>query len=177
MTRFDEALASFDQAIAVKPDFALAFSNRIFCLDFTSDTGFEKQQAARKEWWDQIGSKIAGAQPLRHDNIRDPARRLVLGYVSSDFRHHSAATIFKPVLRNHDKSKFEVICYSCSIAEDDATAEFKRIADTWHQASHWPDERLAGQIQKDKVDILVDLSGHSAGNRLAVFAASPLRSR
>ena len=101
------------------------------------------------------------------------ARRLVLGYVSSDFHQHSAATAFKPVLRHHDKTRFEVICYACSLKEDEFTQEFRSLADVWRDAAQWSDDRLAEQIQADQVDILVDLSGHSAGHRLGVFARKP----
>ncbi len=166
-------IAFYDKALAIRPDFADAISNRIFALDFVAEAGFAEHQAARRQWWRQVGSKIAAGSHPRHGNDRDPARRLVLGYVSSDFNRHSAATAFKPVLEHHEKSRFRVICYSCSIAEDEITLEFRRIADIWHDAAQWPDDRLAAQIQADKIDILIDLSGHSSGHRLQVFARKP----
>ena len=154
------------------PNFAAGISNKIFHLDFAA-IGFEKQQDARKDWWCHIGSKIAAGSNLQHRNGCDPGRRIVLGYVSSDFRQHSAAAAVKPILRHHDKARFQVICYSCSIAEDEVTADFQRLAHTWRNVSQFSDDRLAEQIRDDKVDILIDLSGHSAGNRLGVFARKP----
>jgi predicted O-linked N-acetylglucosamine transferase (SPINDLY family) len=97
----------------------------------------------------------------------------VLGYVSADFRRHSAAATFRPVLQHHDKSQFEIVCYSCSVAQDERTEEFRRIADRWVDAAQLSDQMLAERILADKIDILVDLSGHSAGNRLATFARKP----
>src|SRR5262249_28276958 len=111
----DEAIACYDRALAIKPDFADGISNRIHALDFAADTDFEVQHDARRVWWEEIGAKIAVSSRPRHDNDRDPARRLIVGYVPSDFRHHSAAVAFGPVLRNHDKDRFEVVCYSCSL--------------------------------------------------------------
>lgn len=168
-----QELAFYDKALAIRPDFPEAISNRIFCLDFVPDIGFAEHQAARKAWWDQVGAKIAGAARLAHRNSLDAGRRIVLGYVSSDFNRHSAATAFKPVLAHHDKSRFAVICYACSMVEDEVTREFHALADTWRAAAQLPDEELAAQIQADHVDILIDLSGHSAGNRLGVFARRP----
>ena len=169
-----EAIASFDIALAIKPDFEMAISNKIFALDFAEDATFESQNDARRAWWTQIGAKVAARPPYRHARNRDPERRLVLGYVSSDFRDHSAGRAFKPVLRHHDRTLFETICYSCSARADDGGAEeFRQIADRWRNASQLSDERLAAQIREDGVDILIDLSGHTEGNRLGLFARKP----
>jgi predicted O-linked N-acetylglucosamine transferase (SPINDLY family) len=171
--RTEEAIACYDRALAIKPDFADAISNKIFTLDFATNVGIEEQQAARKYWWSQVGAKIAATSSFSHDNDRDPARRLVLGYVSADFRRHSAAAIFRPVLQNHDKTQFEIACYSCSVAQDERTEDFRRIADKWVDASQWSDRILADRVYADKIDILIDLSGHSAGHRLGAFARKP----
>jgi predicted O-linked N-acetylglucosamine transferase (SPINDLY family) len=138
-----------------------------------ADASVEQHQQARQVWWDQIGAKVASEAARSHDNSRDPDRPLVLGYVSADFNAHSAAFIFKPVLQYHDREQFEIVCYSCSSKADAATDEFQKIADRWHDASQWSDDRLAGQIRADGVDILIDLSGHTKGNRLGVFALKP----
>jgi predicted O-linked N-acetylglucosamine transferase (SPINDLY family) len=166
-------ITHYDKALAIQPDFADAISNRIFSLDFIADAAFAEHQAARREWWRQVGAKIAAASPSDHDNDLDSSRRLVIGYVSSDFNRHSAATAFKPVLAHHDRSRFHVICYSCSVVDDDLTQQFRLVAETWREAAQWSNERLAAQIRHDKNDILVDLSGHSAGHRLQVFARKP----
>ena len=167
------AISYYDKALAIKPDFATAVSNRIFALDFVAEADFEEHQKARRLWWTQIGSKIAAASKFAHGNSRDPTRRLVVGYVSADFYLHSAASAFKPVLEHHDKTRFQVVCYSCSPKEDAFTEGFRALADEWRDAAQWSDDRLAEQIQKDQIDILIDLSGHSAGHRLGVFARKP----
>jgi predicted O-linked N-acetylglucosamine transferase (SPINDLY family) len=169
----EAAVACFDRALAIKPDDEGALSNRIYTLDFSRDGDFARHQAARSEWWRQIGSKIAAERPLQHDNDRDPTRRLVLGYVSAEFKHRSAAFIFRPVLKNHDKKRFEVICYSGSTTEDAVTDSFRPLADRWRGVSQWSDDRLAECIRADQVDILIDLSGHGEGNRLRMFARKP----
>jgi predicted O-linked N-acetylglucosamine transferase (SPINDLY family) len=167
----EAAVSCFDRALVIKPDDEAALSNRIFSLDFVEASGFVQHQAARAEWWRQVGSKIA--PPLPCDNDRNPGRKLVVGYVSAEFKHRSAAYTYRPVLQNHDRSRFEIICYSVSTNEDSVTDSFRQTADRWRSASQWSDERLADCIRADKVDILIDLSGHGDGNRLRVFAAKP----
>jgi predicted O-linked N-acetylglucosamine transferase (SPINDLY family) len=171
--RIDEAIARFDDALAIKPDFAEAISLKIFVLDFAAGAGFVEQRDARNMWWEQVGSKIAAQPREPHHNVRDPQRRLVVGYVSGDFREHSAARAFKPVLQYADKALFETVCYSCSPVRDRMTEEFWRMAGRWRDVSQWSDDRLAEQIRQDGVDILVDLSGHTNGHRLSVFARKP----
>jgi predicted O-linked N-acetylglucosamine transferase (SPINDLY family) len=171
--RMEEAITCYDRVLAVKPNFPEVISNKIFALDLVPQTGFAEHQEARREWWRRVGANIAAQAPVRHANERDPARRIVLGYVSADFRHHSAATTFWPVLAHHDKTQFEVICYSCSAIRDSITEDFRRVADRWIDVVQVSDEELAARVRADKIDILIDLSGHSGGNRLGVFARKP----
>ncbi|MDT4741899.1 tetratricopeptide repeat protein [Bradyrhizobium sp. WYCCWR 12699] len=171
--RVDEALASFDRALDIQPDLQSAISNKIFTLDFAGDATVERHQQARQMWWERVGAKIALETPRPHDNNRDPDRRLVLGYVSSDFNAHSAALIFMPVIQHHDRAQFEIVCYACSSKVDATTSQFREIADRWHDASQWTEDRLADEIRADRIDILIDLSGHTRGNRLGVFARKP----
>jgi len=171
--RIKEAVASYDTALAIRPDLEPAISNRIFCLDFAENANFEALRDARRIWWERIGAPIAASAPRHHQNDRDPDRRLIIGYVSPDFRLHSAALAFKPVLRHRDKTQFEIVCYSCSTRKDSVTDEFRQMADRWRDASQWTEERLARQIREDAVDVLVDLAGYTEGNRLRTFARKP----
>jgi len=165
------AIQHFDRALEIKPDCEDAIKHKIFYLDFLPEADFTVQQATRKYWWDAIGSKFPrrklAARPL------DPLKRIIVGYVSSDFRTHSAAIGFLPVLQSHDKASFQINCYSCSNARDSMTAAFQSLADVWVDATGLSDDELADRIQADGVDILVDLSGHTAGTRLGVFARKP----
>jgi predicted O-linked N-acetylglucosamine transferase (SPINDLY family) len=165
------AIQHFDRALEIRPDCDEAITKKIFYLDFLPDADFAAQQATRRYWWDAIGSKIPrrklASRPL------GPQKRIVVGYVSSDFRTHSAAFAFLPVLRSHDKMNFQINCYSCSPSQDSLTAVFKSLADVWVDALGLSDDELADRIQADGVDILVDLSGYTTGNRLGVFARKP----
>ncbi len=165
------AIQHFDRALEIRPDYDEAITKKIFYLDFLPDADFAAQQATRRYWWDAIGSKFPrrklAPRPL------DPLKRIVVGYVSSDFRTHSAAFAFLPVLRSHDKANFQINCYSCSPARDSLTAVFQSLADVWVDALCLSDDELADRIQADGVDVLVDLSGYTSGNRLGVFARKP----
>ncbi len=165
------AIQHFDRALEIRPDYDEAITKKIFYLDFLPDADFAAQQATRRYWWDAIGSKFPrrklAPRPL------DPLKRIVVGYVSSDFRTHSAAFAFLPVLRSHDKANFQINCYSCSPARDSLTAVFQSLADVWVDALSLSDDELADRIQADGVDVLVDLSGYTSGNRLGVFARKP----
>ncbi len=172
LNRIDEALEALDKALAIRPDYEPGVSCQIFVLDF-ADAGFEKQQAARSAWWRDIGFPIHKRARIAHRNSRNPDRRIKLGYVSADFRRHSAARCFRPMLANHDKAKFEVICYSLTLQEDEVTKEFEQAADRWHRAAQLSDEELNSLILADQIDILIDLSGYTAGHRLEVFARKP----
>jgi predicted O-linked N-acetylglucosamine transferase (SPINDLY family) len=169
----EAAVCCFDRALAIRPDDEATLSGRIFALDYSEDADFAGHQAARSQWWRRIGAGIAAEPALQHDNDRDPNRRIVLGYVSAEFRHRSAAYSFRPVLQNHDRSRFEVICYSGSPTEDRVTRSFQDLADRWRSVQQWSDGQLEDCIRADKVDILIDLSGHTEGNRLRVFARKP----
>jgi predicted O-linked N-acetylglucosamine transferase (SPINDLY family) len=165
------AIEYFDRALAIKPDLDDAHNRKIFALDYLPGMDFERLQGARKSWWDAIGAKVPRRQ-LRERNL-DPDRRIVLGYVSSEFHSHSAAIALLPVLLHHDHAKFEIIGYSCIPAQDVVTAECRRAVDRWVDTWQLSDDKLADRIEADQVDILIDVSGHTAENRLPVFARKP----
>ncbi len=169
----DFAIDCLDQALLIDPEYETAINNRIFWLDFSTKADVACQQAARAEWWRAIGSKEP--RPAAHVRAGDRSldRKLVLGYVSAEFKRRSAAFTYRPVLENHDKTRFELVCYSNSPTSDDVTDAFRRVADRWHDSSQWSDDQLADCIRRDGIDILIDLSGHGDGNRLEVFARKP----
>jgi predicted O-linked N-acetylglucosamine transferase (SPINDLY family) len=165
------AIEHFDRALDIKPDYEDAITKKIFALDFLPDADFAMHQTARRAWWDRIGVRIPRLQLQRPPP--DPGKRIVVGYVSSDFRNHSAGLTFMPVLRHRDRHQFQLVCYSCSPLRDSVTEHCQSLADHWVHAWQLSDDELADRIHSDQVDILVDLSGHSAGNRLTVFARKP----
>ncbi len=169
--KIDEAVAACREAIRLRPDFAEAASNLAFSLNLVSDISVGEVFEAHREWDARHGRRTPGFDA--HANDRSATRRLKVGYVSPDFRQHSVAHFLEPLLRNHDRNDVEVFCYAAVSAPDAATARFKGLADRWTTTVGMSDDALAGRIQADGIDILVDLAGHTAGNRLPVFARKP----
>jgi predicted O-linked N-acetylglucosamine transferase (SPINDLY family) len=116
----------------------------------------------------------ADAVPRRHPQVeRVAGRRLRVGYVGGDFRTHATANFLEPLLAHHDRSAFEVICYSNSTTEDAVTARMKGFTDGWNSIAGLGDDTVADLIEADRIDLLVDLAGHTAAERLGVFARRP----
>ncbi len=170
--RLDEGMTLYRRALEIRPGYADAGSNLIFALDFHPDVTNEEMFAERKRW------NETNAAPLRcerrdHTNDPNPERCLRIGYVSADFRRHSAAFVFGPAVLNHDKAAVETFFYFNSPECDHLTKRFMEAADHWRPINGMADGAVADLVRDDAIDILVDLSGHSSGNRLLVFARKP----
>lgn len=167
-----EAVKEFLKAHALKPDYADPHSSLIFFLDMTVGATIFDLQAERKKWGEIHAAPLIVKQRA-HANDSDSERRLRVGYVSADFRNHSATRVFGAMLIKFDPSRFDVFAYSNTKNEDDLTQFFQKSVTGWRNILGLSDDAAADLIRKDKIDILVDLSGHSAGNRLLVFARKP----
>jgi len=170
--RHQEAIDSWDRALAVVPEDAIIHSGKIVVMEYVAGDGFLEHQQERRRYFEAHASRFA-SQATTATRDRDPSRRLVLGYVSADFKNHATASIFLPILQRHSKADFQVNCYSGVLSEDDWTLRCKECADVWRQTTSLSDEALDAQIREDGVDILIDLSGHTVGNRMLVFARKP----
>ncbi|MBM3522133.1 MAG: hypothetical protein FJX57_04185, partial [Alphaproteobacteria bacterium] len=135
-------------------------------LYVVAEASGQRRLAAR--WAAALGPMADAPRP------HDPGpRRLRVGYVSGDFRSHAVANFILPVLKAHDRRRFEIIGYSHGDRPDEVTARCRQACDTWCEAATLDDEALAARIRDDRVDVLVDLMGHSGGSRLALFHRRP----
>ncbi len=107
------------------------------------------------------------------DNDRDPDRRLRIGYLSPDFRVHSVASFIEPILTYHNRNQVEVIAFHVSTRKDHLTERFRTLADTFHSLGGATDDDVVAKIREEKIDILVDLAGHTGENRTMVLARRP----
>ncbi|SRR5579875_291882 len=131
--------------------------------------------AAHKAWGDAQISRQR-TPPMAFKNNRDPERRLRIGYVSPDLRVHSVSSFFEPLLRAHRREEFDVICYSGVrlLAEDETTARLKALASLWRAIPpSVDDETFRRQVRSDRIDILIDLAGHTRDSRISGFAVKP----
>jgi len=170
--QLNAAAACYRRALAIKPDYTEAHSNLIFMLDLAAWVDLATLQQERR-LWDSIHAAPLAVFQRAHANRPDPARRLRIGYVSADFRAHSAAAAFGAMLLQFDPAAFDVVAYSNNATEDALTHLFQQRVTLWRKVVGRNDEAVAELIRQDEIDILVDLSGHSAGNRLLVFARKP----
>lgn len=167
-----EAVSCFRKALELKPDSAATFSDLLYTLNYLPRDNPEELFAEHL----QFGRKFCDpllklARP--HSNAPDPQRKLRVGYVSGDLREHPVVNFIEPVFVNRSREAFEVFCYANHRVEDAVSERLKTGVDRWRNISALSDEETAGLIRKDGIDILVDLSGHTALNRLLVFARKP----
>jgi len=170
--RIEDSVPFLRKAVELDPAHRSAHTNLIWAAEHSSSSTLEEQQSLRRLWCERHAKEWL-ANPGRHANTREPDRRLRVGYVSADFRAHSAALAFGPLIFHHDAAEFELFCYSSSAAHDHVSDALKNASEHWHSAAGVSDETLAARIREDGIDILVDLSGYSKGQRQLVFARKP----
>ncbi|MCM0021042.1 MAG: tetratricopeptide repeat protein [Tagaea sp.] len=167
----DHAGARMGYAIALsaEPGRADVESNRLFAANYDPDATAEQIKALYAAW----GARQT--QPaLPHANDRAPDRRLRVGFVSADFRVHSVRHFLWPLIANFPAEEAELVAYANFAGDGDAwTARYRARFDLWRSCAHLNDEALDGTIRADAIDVLVDLSGHTQGNRLGAFARKP----
>jgi predicted O-linked N-acetylglucosamine transferase (SPINDLY family) len=167
-SKIGEALECFAAARKLAPERFDLESAELFTLncseDISSDALFARHRA--------FGERLEKAIPRRFQfrNVKDPERRLRIGYLSGDFWRHPVALFTLPVIERHTE---EVFCYSTGVIADEVTQALKEAADVFRDVRSMSDDELADSIHRDGVDILVDLSGHSGVFRLGVLAQQP----
>ncbi|MGA3065702.1 MAG: tetratricopeptide repeat protein [Tepidisphaeraceae bacterium] len=147
-------------------------TNRLFAIHFDPQADPESIFAQHLDWDRQFAQALRPAI-LKYPNDRNPSRRLRIGYVSGDFRRHSAAFFIEPLLVHHDPEKTEIFLYGNSNKWDDITDRIRSYGHHWRDIFGIEDDATYKIVRDDQIDILVDLSGHTEGARLLVFARKP----
>lgn len=170
--RLDEALDCLRHELELKPGDIVGGSNLLFLLS-RADLLPPQEVAAEYRRWGELYADPLSAAAGPHANLPEPERPLRIGYVSADFRGHAVAYFAEPFLAHHDRRSVRVYCYSNWSRPDDVTRRLRGLADEWRDIAALSDDEAARLIREDGIDILVDLSGHTAGNRLLLFARRP----
>jgi predicted O-linked N-acetylglucosamine transferase (SPINDLY family) len=164
-----EAVAAFERAVALLPAATSVRSNLLCALQYDPAQTPETLLAAHRAYGALFPAPAAPAIPAD----RDPARRLRIGYLSPDLRAHPVGYFLLPVLPAHDRGAVEVTCYHDRGRGDAVTEALRTASDRWRDTAGLDLDRLEAVIRADAIDILVDLAGHTAGNRLPLFARRP----
>jgi predicted O-linked N-acetylglucosamine transferase (SPINDLY family) len=172
MGRFDDAVACYRRALALKPGLTTAASCLLYALHFQPEQDARTILAEHRAWARRFADPLA-AVIRPHENDRTPDRRLRVGFVSPDFRSHAVGWSLLPLFAHHDRRQAAFVAYADVRAPDAATGMLQGLADEWHDVTGLTDSVLADRIRSDRIDILVDLALHTAGNRLLVFARKP----
>ena len=167
----DRAITCLQQAVRLDPTDAARFSYLL-----VQSWAAMLEPAARFalfELWNRLHGRPLEPQQPTYPQDRDPGRRLRLGYVSGEFFYVSATLLFMPLFQLADREHFEIFAYSNNARQDQVTERIRQGCDHFVQVQDLSDEQLAERIRADRIDLLVDLSGHTQYHRLGVFAGRP----
>jgi protein O-GlcNAc transferase len=167
-----EALAFYREAERLHPDSRPVQSSYLYGLNYDPEVDPQTLLAEHRRWGvrQQEDVPAIGPKPC-HDRGRD--RPLRVGYVSADFRVHPVAYFLRHILRHHDRLQVEPICYSEVTAPDALTEQLQSLSHAWRPIFGMNDEQVVEMVRHDAIDILVDLSGHTARHRMGLFAHKP----
>jgi predicted O-linked N-acetylglucosamine transferase (SPINDLY family)/ADP-heptose:LPS heptosyltransferase len=170
--RVGEAIGAHRRAIEIDPGLPAAHSNLLYTLNYDETVAPQALFAEHQSWGGRHAAPFAAAAG-RFANPPEPGRRLRIGYLSGDFRHHSVAFFAEALLGAHDKRDVEIFLYSNDARSDAVTQRLRALADHFVPIHNLPDDMTAARIREHGIDILVDLSGHTSGNRMPLLARKP----
>lgn len=169
----DEGIAEHRRAVELDPAASGVHSNLLYALNYHPAWNGAAICAEHLAWAARHADPLtAAAERIEADCT--PGRRLRVGYVSPHLCEHAVNFFTQPILLSHDREQFEVYCYFDDDQPDETSRLFERSVARWRQIHGQSDEEVAAQIRADRIDILVDLTGHIAGGgRMLVFARKP----
>jgi protein O-GlcNAc transferase len=173
---YKEAAGYLQKVIKLNPKEHTAISNLLLISNYSAEYTPDYVSTLHKDNGSIIES-IFEPLSFKADQVErsQSISKIKLGFVSADLHQHSVTYFLEPLLQNINQEEFSIICYNNSYIDDAVTKRIKSIATLWHDVEPMTHKQLYSLIQKDEVDILIDLSGHTRGNRLPVFAMKPAK--
>jgi predicted O-linked N-acetylglucosamine transferase (SPINDLY family) len=166
-----DSIASYRRAIELQADNAEVWSNLLFCQNYLAEFAPSAMLAEARRYGDMA---LARALPYAHWNSESrTGKRLRVGLVSGDLRNHPVGFFLEATLAALDPARVELFAYVTSRREDALTGRIKPLFARWQCIQGIADADAARRIHDDSVDILIDLAGHTAHNRLPLFAWKP----
>lgn len=169
--RTAEAVEALRRAVAVAPG-AGTGSTLLTNLLYSAALSPEQLRDEHVAWAAKYADPLFPADPPRRRE-RGARDRVRVGYVFGEFRSRAALGFLEALLAHHDRARFHVTVYASPAGRDEALARLRRLADTWREVTRLTDDQLAATVRADEIDVLADLSGHAAGNRLLALARKP----
>jgi protein O-GlcNAc transferase len=165
-----EVTEALRRALAIDPEDAATRSNLIFALAYDPQVDGATRLAEARRW---AARHAPAPRRVKFGHVRDPERRLRLGYLSADLRQHPVAYNVEDLFRCHDRAGFEVVAYSATATPDTVTQRIAGVVDGWRDIAGRGDADIAEMVRADRIDVLVVLAGHAGGNPLAVAGLRP----
>jgi len=169
--KFEEAIKNFQKVINLKPDFTEAYNNIFFTLLYIEKNNNDFFISLTKKF--RLSLKTIDKKLLSKYQFENKPKKLRIGFVSGDLWEHPVGYILLGVLKNLQKKNLELIAYSNFSKKDDFSIKLKSYFNEWYEIENKEDIEVINQIRKDRINILFDLSGHSAKNRLPIFINKP----
>lgn len=198
--RLDEAMQACQRAITIDPEFAEGHNilgNTYLDSSLIDEAINEYKKAAEssaqaREFFSNVvfaqqHALISSAEAVKEEAVRygkrfgkdvfppkpKPQKIRRIGFISGDLREHPVGTFVEALFANLDQEKYEIFAYANSGARDQQGEILSEFCKEWRQIIGLDDDTVAGMIEADRIDVLVDLAGHTGGNNLGVFTRNP----
>lgn len=169
----EKAFDTYKKVLSLDPNLVNAHSNLLSLMNYQTEHSNQEIFEQHIAWEKHVLANRSKNRPSARRKLDQNHSRIKVAYLSPDFRTHSVSFFFLPLLRSHDKEKFEIYCYYNHSTIDSVTESIKSLAEHWRDIDKLSDLDVVKQIIKDDIDILVDLAGHTGFNRLPVFTYRP----
>ena len=173
----EKSLFYYKKSLDLKPEVIKNINNYLFYLNYSTnvENSFYLSEASKFSKF----LKVKSLKNLKNNFLKEDLKKIKIGFVSSDLRHHPVGYFLYETIKELKNFDLELFAYfnQGSEKEDDLSLELKKYFNKWNNINNLSDIDVINEIKKDKINILIDLSGYSSGNRLAVFAskAAPIQ--
>ena len=169
--KIEESIENTKKAIKIKPNYLEAYNNYLFNLHYLTKYNYQHYISAAKEFRNTL-KKIENNLCIPYQYEKQP-KKIKIGFVSGDFKEHPVGFLLLDTLKYLKNKNLKLFAYSNFIKKDSLNSEIKKYFNSWREISNLSDLEVVNLIRKDGINILFDLSGHSAHNRLPIFVNKP----
>jgi predicted O-linked N-acetylglucosamine transferase (SPINDLY family) len=169
--RIEEGIEVWRRSLQINPKQPDLRSNIVYTLSMVDGVTRADLWREHRAWAEHHAKQASeGIEPAKAPiSTAVDRKKIRIGYISPDLRLHSVCYFLIPLLESHDKERFEIFCYSDVSNPDQTTSEIRRLSDQWRDVRGKPTAQVHRLIQEDQIDILIDLAGHTMGNRMELF--------